>query len=212
LVLEIGTMAKAKTTNDEATMRSVKSLTPNIRNSRKHGPEQVESIAASMKEFGFTIPVLIDEKDEIIAGHGRLLAASKLYDEGTSIKALDGELLPDGMVPVIVARGWTPEQKRAYMIADNKLTEASAWDEEMLRAELGDLKLAGFDLSLTGFTGDELNVVLNGWNPDVRNQPEPDHDAGMTATIKVRCPMPQKDDVAKLVREALADVEGVEIA
>lgn len=191
-------------------LRSIELLIPSARNSRKHSPEQVDQLVASMREFGFTIPILVDEKDNIIAGHGRVMAAARLAEAQEEIRNIDGAMLPVGVVPVLVARGWSQAQKRAYLIADNKLTEQSDWDEDMLRAELEELKLGGFNLDLTGFMGEELHVVLNGWDPDVRNTPEPEL-AGMAALIKVRCPMPQKDEVLAAVKEAVAGIEGVEI-
>ena len=116
-------------------------LIPYARNSRTHSPEQVAQIAASIKEFGFTNPILIDEENGIIAGHGRLLAAQKLGIEE---------------VPVIVMRGLTDAQKKAYVIADNKLALNAGWDDEMLRVEFAELEELGFDLELTGFSLDEI--------------------------------------------------------
>ena len=120
-------------------------LTTNPRNARIHGPEQIEQIRASLPEFGWTMPVLVRENGILIAGHGRLEAATL---EG--IKE----------VPTIVARGWSEAQCQAYAIADNRLTDSSHWSEELLRLELGDLQTAGFDLALTGFDQDELNRLL----------------------------------------------------
>lgn len=120
-------------------------LIPYARNSRTHSPEQVAQIAASIKEFGFTNPILIDEENGIIAGHGRLLAAQKLgIDE----------------VPVIVMAGLTAAQKKAYVIADNKLALNAGWDDEMLRVEFQELQEMGFDLELTGFSLDEIEEIL----------------------------------------------------
>lgn len=121
---------------------SLSSLIPYARNSRTHSPEQVAQIASSMKEFGFTNPVLIDEKGGIIAGHGRVLAAQKLGIEE---------------VPAIELSHLTETQKRAYVIADNKLALNAGWDDEMLRLEFDELKEAGFDLELTGFTLEEID-------------------------------------------------------
>jgi len=121
--------------------RSLASLTPNPSNTRVHSPEQIEIIRASMREFGWTIPMLIDEADVILAGNGRYAAA-----------------LTEGMTqgPVIVARGWTEAQKRAYAIADNKIALLSTFDEAILRTELLGLRALGFDLGLTGFSALEL--------------------------------------------------------
>jgi DNA modification methylase len=123
----------------------VELLTTNPRNARIHGPEQIEQIRESLREFGWTMPVLVRENGMLIAGHGRLEAA-KL--EGIT------------EVPTIVARGWTEAQCQAYAICDNKLTDSSHWDEELLRLELGDLREAGFNLTLTGFDQDELDRLL----------------------------------------------------
>ena len=123
----------------------IERLTANPRNARIHGPEQIEQIRASLREFGWTMPVLVRENGMLIAGHGRLEAA-KL--EGIT------------EVPTIVARGWSEAQCQAYAIADNKLTDSSHWDEELLQLELGDLREAGFDLALTGFDQDELDRLL----------------------------------------------------
>ena len=125
----------------QVTWRSVEQLIPYARNARTHSDEQVAQIAASVREFGWTNPVLVDEADGIIAGHGRVMAARKL--------GMD-------QVPVIVLSGLTEAQKRAYIIADNKLALNAGWDEEMLRAELADLRESGFDVNLTGFDPDEI--------------------------------------------------------
>ncbi|MGF6968140.1 hypothetical protein OKW43_005168 [Paraburkholderia sp. WC7.3g] len=111
------------------------------RNARSHPPEQVESLAGSLREFGWTIPVLVDELGEIIAGHGRLLAARQI--------GLDD-------APVIVARGWSEAQKRAYRIADNKLALNASWDTELLAQELRLLTAEGFEPDLLGFSDADL--------------------------------------------------------
>lgn len=122
----------------------VDSLVPYARNSRTHSEEQVAQIAASIREFGFTNPVLVDGEGGIIAGHGRVLAARKL-----------------GMkdVPVIDLAHLTDAQRRAYVIADNKLALNAGWDDEMLLVEFADLKDAGFDLALTGFSLEEIGAL-----------------------------------------------------
>jgi DNA modification methylase len=122
----------------------VEALIPYARNSRTHSDEQVAQIAASIKEWGFTTPVLVDESGQIIAGHGRVMAARKL--------ALSE-------VPVLIASGWTDAQKRAYVIADNKLALNAGWDQELLGLEIADLDQLGFDLGLTGFSDEELDAL-----------------------------------------------------
>ncbi len=126
---------------DKVERRKVAELIPYARNSRTHSDEQVGQIAASIKEWGWTVPVLIESNGGLIAGHGRILAAQKLGIED---------------VPCMVAEGWTDAQRKAYVIADNKLALNSGWDDEMLKVELGELGELDFDLSLTGFGPDEL--------------------------------------------------------
>jgi ParB-like chromosome segregation protein Spo0J len=123
----------------------IATLIPFAKNSRTHSDAQVAQIAASIREFGFTNPVLIDEANGIIAGHGRVLAARKL-------KLTE--------VPCIRLAYLTDAQKRAYVIADNKLALNAGWDEAMLKLELADLKALDFDLDLTGFDTDEIDALL----------------------------------------------------
>ena len=124
----------------------VDELIPYARNSRTHSDAQVAQIAASIKEFGFTNPVLIDETGSIIAGHGRVLASRKL------------NLVS---VPCILLSHLTEAQKKAYIIADNKLALNAGWDDEMLAVELTDLKDMGFNLDLTGFNTKELEDLFD---------------------------------------------------
>lgn len=122
----------------------VSDLIPYARNSRTHSDEQITKIAASIKEFGFLNPVIIDGDNGIIAGHGRVMAAKKLgMDE----------------VPTVEASHLTDAQRRAYIIADNRLALDAGWDDEMLRVEFAELAEAEFDLELTGFTLDEINAL-----------------------------------------------------
>jgi len=125
--------------------RDIDSLIPYANNARTHSAEQVAQVAASIKEFGFTNPVLIDEQGGIIAGHGRVMAAKKL-----------------GLaeVPCVVLDGLSEAQKKAYIIADNKLALNSGWDADMLKVEMERLGELGFDLSLTGFDDIELGELF----------------------------------------------------
>jgi DNA modification methylase len=124
---------------------SVAALVPYARNSRTHSPQQVDKIAASIREFGFLNPIIVDGENGIIAGHGRVMAAQKLG-------------LAD--LPVIEASHLTEAQRRAYVIADNRLALDAGWDNDLLKIELQDLDAQGFDLSLTGFeTGEIANFL-----------------------------------------------------
>lgn len=132
---------------------ALEELTPNPSNARTHPPEQVEAIRASMREFGFTVPILADLSDDgmIVAGHGRRLAISGIYAEGETVRLPNGQDLPLGLVPVIDCSDWSEDQRRAYTLADNRLAETSGWDEDLLKVELVFLEEAGIDLGLTGF-------------------------------------------------------------
>src|SRR5690606_36165337 len=121
--------------------RPAAELIPYARNARTHSDSQVAEIAASIREFGWTNPILVDGENGIIAGHGRLIAARRLG-------------MPE--VPVIELAGLTEAQKRALLIADNRLALNAGWDTELLGIELGDLRALGFDLSVTGFGEDEI--------------------------------------------------------
>lgn len=130
---------------DKVEKWDITKLVPYARNSRTHSDEQISQLAASIKEWGWTTPVLVDEDGSIIAGHGRTLAAQRL-------KMTE--------VPVMVAKGWSDAKKRAYVIADNKLALNAGWDAELLQIELLALKDDGFKLDLLGFDANELNLAM----------------------------------------------------
>jgi len=132
--------------NMRIVLRSLKGLIPYARNSRTHSQAQIKQIAGNMKRFGWTNPMLIDEHDGIIAGHGRVMAADMLG------------LRED--VPCIVLSGLSDGERRALVIADNKLAENAAWDNEMLVMELGDITDDGIDLPIVGFSPQEMDALL----------------------------------------------------
>lgn len=140
-------MSAAIATLGPIEQRAVAALVPYARNSRMHPPAQLAQIEASIRQWGFTIPVLVDEADGIIAGHGRVIVAARI-----------------GMleVPVLVARGWSDAQRRAYVIADNKIPLGAEWDPEILAAELLELQWIGFDMPTIGFDGSEMLKLLAG--------------------------------------------------
>ncbi|MDH1765610.1 site-specific DNA-methyltransferase [Comamonas aquatica] len=135
-------------------------LLPYARNARTHSDDQVAQIAASIAEFGFTNPILAGSDGIIVAGHGRLAAAQKLGLE---------------IVPVVVLDHLSPTQRRALVIADNRIAENAGWDDAMLRIELEALQLEGFDLDITGFDADALAELIAGDEPD--NEGQTDEDA-----------------------------------
>lgn len=148
-------------------------IIPYARNARTHSPDQVAQIAASIREFGFTNPVLIDKDGGIIAGHGRVLAARQL--DLTEI-------------PCVRLGHLTDTQRRAYIIADNRLAETSGWDLKMLAMEIEDLRLEDFDIDLTGFSAEALEAMFEG-DPDFK--PGTEDDQGRLDQLEpkmVNCP------------------------
>jgi ParB-like chromosome segregation protein Spo0J len=141
------------------TYRPIGELIPYARNARTHSEAQVALIAGSIREYGFTNPVLVDGANGIIAGHGRVLAARQL---GLA------------SVPTIELAHLTETQKQAYILADNRLAEAAGWDKDLLALELGDLRDLGVDLTALGFDLGELDALLNAGTPDPREDEVPD--------------------------------------
>ena len=133
----------------------IEKLIPYSGNTRTHNEKQVAQIASSIKEFGFTNPILIDSANGVIAGHGRLLAAQKLGME---------------ILPCIRLGHLSDAQRRAYVIADNKLALNAGWDEEALAAEIERLLEDNFDLDLTGFSEDEININTPDFDPGNENE------------------------------------------
>ena len=158
-------VAKPQSPALEIEMVAPGSITPDKRNSRTHSPEQIQQIAASIAEFGFVNPILVDADGGIIAGHGRLAAAKTLKSK---------------KVPVIRLGHLTATQKRALLIADNQLAANAGWDMDALRDELTALKDVDFDINLVGFDGDQLAVIFtppNSGLADPDAAPEPEDDA-----------------------------------
>ena len=151
-------------TNPKITMVPTGKLIPYARNPRTHSDEQVGQIAASIKEFGWLVPAVVDAENVLIAGHGRILAAQKL--------GLD-------KVPTVDGSHLTPAQVQAFRIAENKLALNAGWDEELLKIELGDLMEADFDIALTGFSDEEIwkligEPLAGNTDPDATPEPLPD--------------------------------------
>lgn len=132
--------------------RKLDTLKPYEKNPRRHPPEQIRKLAASIHQFGFTAPVLIDDKDRILAGHGRVLAAREAGLE---------------KVPAIVASGWSEDAKRAYTIADNRLSESSEWDTDLLMQEFQALLETELDLDEIGLDEQFVEDLFPDWNPNL---------------------------------------------
>lgn len=174
---------------------SVSALIPYARNARTHSDAQIDKIAASIQEFGFLNPVIVDGENGIIAGHGRVMAAKKL-----------------GMteVPTVEADHLTDTQRRAYILADNRLALDAGWGEDLLAGEIGSLQDEGFDIGLTGFADDEVDKLT-------------DDDDGLavhqidTATvsdrfwISVRGPLVSQADALLRLQQLMDHLDGVEV-
>lgn len=128
-------------------MRRAADLIPYARNARTHSDSQIDKIVASIREFGWTNPILLDGESGITAGHGRLLAARRMGEE---------------WVPTIQLAHLSAEQRRAYILADNKLALDAGWDDDLLRLELGELTGLGFNIALTGFSLDDIKALEPG--------------------------------------------------
>ena len=130
----------------EIVYKNVDDLLPYVNNARTHDEMQINQIASSIKEFGFNSPIAIDNDNMILCGHGRLLGAKKL-----GLKE----------VPTVCLSHLTPQEKKAYILADNKIALNSGWDFDLLKLEFEELKSVDFDLSLTGFSENEINDLFN---------------------------------------------------
>lgn len=164
----------------------VERLIPYAANSRTHSEAQIAQIAASIKEFGWTNPILVDGDDTIIAGHGRLLAARKL-----------------GMdkVPTIVIDHLSKAQQRALVIADNQLALNAGWDMGLLKAELEDLRFEDFDLELLGFDDAELTKLLDDALPETKDAEEQLVDAVFEVAVTCKNEEEQERVFAMLTEE-----------
>lgn len=165
---------------DRVEQWAIERLTPYARNARTHSDAQVAQLAASIREWGWTTPILVSPDGGVIAGHGRLLAARQL-----------------GMVnvPVIVAEGWSEPKTRAYVLADNQLALQAGWDSELLALELGELGELGFDLDLTGFSEGEIAALTPSVQPEQESSAkEIDADGFLLGHRCPRCGMEFDDE------------------
>ena len=141
-------------TTTEMTLVSIDKLIPYINNARTHSPEQINKLRSSLREFGFINPVIVDKDYNIIAGHGRVIAAkAESFTE----------------VPCVLVDHLTEAQKKAYIIADNRMALDAGWDEELLRVEIEQLQAEAFDVSLTGFDEKEISDLFKGQEPEVKD-------------------------------------------
>lgn len=165
-------------------LRPVADLAHYARNARLHSDEQVAQLMGSLAEFGWTNPILADATG-IIAGHGRAIAASRMYEQGKHILFPNGSRIPSGMVPVIDCTGWNEAQRRAYILADNRIAENAIWNMELVGIELQELAASGFDSAALGFSDDDASGALTA-AADVSS--EPAHDVNTCSKCGQRLP------------------------
>lgn len=177
------------------------------KNARIHNAAQVEVIAGSIRRFGFANPVLADASG-IVAGHGRVLAAMKLYEDGETLKLPSGEAVPVGMVPVVDVSGWTVDERRAYILADNQIALMSDYDADILKDELaylssidsGLLASAGFDeITVSDVMADDA-----AWSSDITVvERAGSHVEAIPAKIVISCRPEDAEQVRKAVKRAV---------
>jgi ParB-like chromosome segregation protein Spo0J len=186
---------KIKWPADKVTRWPIEALIPAASNARTHSEKQIAQIAESMKEWGWTTPVLVDDGGVIIAGHARVLAAGQLgFSEA----------------PVMVARGWTDAQVRAYRLADNKLALNSDWDFDLLRGEIKELRDLGIDVELAGFgvmEVDQLFAADTDPNAEWQGMPEfgQENHMAFRSIVVHFTDQASVDRFAKLVKQELTD-------
>jgi ParB-like chromosome segregation protein Spo0J len=192
-------------------LRDIDKLIPYVRNARKHSNDEIDEVKRAIEEWGWTSPILVDGDNTIIAGHRRTLAASRIYKAGGSINLSDGRTLPERMVPVIVAKNWTEDQKTAYILADNKLAENASWDAQLLNFELSRLDDAGFDLSLAGFEGYDPPEEPEGKDPAREVNVTDTEELDTRFWISLRGPMADQARTLDAIKKALGAPGEVEI-
>jgi ParB-like chromosome segregation protein Spo0J len=195
-------MEEAMAIADQIERRRVVDLVPYARNARTHSEDQIGQIVRSSEEFGWTMPVLVGEDGIIIAGHGRVLAA---------------ERLGIGEVPVIVGRGWTPEQVEAYRIADNKIATNAGWDEALMSLAVADLDDLGFDITKLGLSAAEAKAFrgedeengerkVNVREVEIATGPVKDE-----FWIVIKGPLAQQADALQRFETVMKELEGVRV-
>ena len=176
-------------------MRPVAELKRSPRNARKHSEDQIGRLVRVIERFGWTQPILVDEDGNVIAGHGRIMAAERmgLFE-----------------VPVMTATGWSPEEKAAYAIADNRIAETSTWDNDLLEENIADLIAADFDATMTGFSQPEIDKLIAPAESltvkEVETFPVTD-----TFWISVRGPLESQAAILSALQAGAAGLQGVEI-
>lgn len=188
-------------------------LAPYARNPRTHPEAQITRLMGMIREFGFVGEVVVRE-GVIARGHGRIAAVKRLYEAGELLYPAPGQKgkakpFKPGHVPVLDVSGWSEEQFRAFLIADNRIAEDAGWDENLLRLELEDLKQIGFDVGLTGFEPDELDKAMRAASSGVALVEVSELQDRFW--ISLRGPLKQQAKVLKALRSATAGLEGVEV-
>jgi len=188
--------------------RPLDALVPYARNARRHSPTQISKIKASLLEFGWANAMLVAE-DQMIAGHARLAAALELLAEGRQIPFSEDP----AQGPTIDLSHLTATQRRAYILADNRLAEEAVWDLDLLRVEFEGLRMdSNFDLNLTGFSDGEVDTVMRGWRPDFTRHEAADAALDpLMVILRVRCLRSDREALMMRFRDAFADFESASI-
>lgn len=180
-------------------------LIPHARNPRLHSDAQVDKLAALMREFGWTAPILIDGEKGIIAGHGRVMAARKLLNSGIKrLRNLDDLT----RLPCVDGSHLSEAQRLAYQIADNRIAQEATWDHAVLSANIEELTGVDYDLSLTALSEEELKATASSWQSN--SNPQEQHgseETSVSATIKVTVGRDVRDEAKRLIEEALKEAE-----
>lgn len=193
-------------------MWSIDKLKPYEKNARTHPEEQISRLMAAVREWGLVGSIVI-RGGVIGKGHGTLAACSRLYAAGEDVYPAPGKKggakpFKRGHVPVMDVSGWSDEQFRAFVIADNKIAQGAGWDEGLLRIELGELKAIGFDTKLTGFEDDELTKAM-GKASGVSSVDV--HSVTDRFWISIRGPVKSQALALAALRDATRDIEGVDV-
>lgn len=171
----------------EVLFKPLDSLTEYARNAVKHSDESITLLAAAIEEYGFTKPVLADEKG-LVAGHRRCRALRRLFDAGKTVRMIGGAVVPTNCAPVIDCSGWTRAQRQAYILWDNQSAAAPEWDFALLKIEIGELKGAGFDLPLLGFDDKTLNTLLDAPKAEEAETDDAEPNAEPDECRVIKCP------------------------
>jgi hypothetical protein len=212
--------------NMELHMKKLADLAEYEFNARTHSEAEIDELVGLIREFGWTQPILFDSRG-IVAGHRRKAAAARIYAGGEVIRWPNGEQLPVGCVPGVDVSGWTPAQRQAAILADNKSALNGGWDLEMLKKELDEIGKMDFDLSKTGFSNAEIDALLTGafedlpvyntttqtgtdipdYTPETDSEEPHNHEPGLPGEEEVSLKLRFPESMYYRVKNALAEID-----